>query len=147
MKASLHIDIPCPIDDVFDAACNHVVEWSKTCVEDEVLEDRDGVGTRFRMVTEDNGRRMDFEGEVTAWDPPTHSAVFMTGKYFHLDVGYDLEPIEAGTRLTQNTNVIPQGFMRVMFFLFGWLMKRANCEAQDNELESLREFCIERAKG
>ena len=44
-------------------------------VEDEVIEDKNGVGTTFRCVTEERGRRMVFQGVVTLWEPPTKSAI------------------------------------------------------------------------
>ena len=66
MKQSACIEIDCPIDDVFRLTNDHVAEWSIIVVEDEVIEQKpDGVGTTFRTVTEERGRRMEFDGIVT----------------------------------------------------------------------------------
>jgi hypothetical protein len=63
------VEIDRPIDEVFTYTNEKVPEWSLTVVEDEVIEDKSGVGTTFRCVTEERGRRMDFQGVITQWEP------------------------------------------------------------------------------
>jgi hypothetical protein len=59
MKQQASVEIDRPIDEVFDYTNNHVAEWSITIVENEVIEEKpEGVGSTFRCVTEDHGRRM-----------------------------------------------------------------------------------------
>ena len=41
--------------------------------------------------------------------------------------------------MTQESTVSGKGFVRLMFVLFGWLMKKQGCDAVQNELESLKE--------
>jgi hypothetical protein len=139
MQSELTVEIARPIAEVFDFATNHVAEWSLTVVEDRVVEEQpDGVGTTFRVVTEEKGRRMEFDGVVTRHEPPVASSVVLRGAHFDIDVDYLFEDLGGRTRLTQRSKVTGKGFIKVMFFLFGWLMKRAGCKAQENELANLK---------
>ncbi|MFG0334909.1 MAG: hypothetical protein ACF8TS_16255, partial [Maioricimonas sp. JB049] len=80
MQSEGSIVIDRPIEEVFHLTCDRVPEWSLVVVEEETLERTpDGAGTRFRTVTEDHGRRMEFEGVVTRYEPPTLSAIQLTG--------------------------------------------------------------------
>ena len=115
-----------------------VAEWSLTVVEDEMIEDKDGVGTTFRCVTEERGRRMEFEGVVTVWEPPTRSAIQLIGKSFDIEAEYRFEDLNGRTRVTQESTVSGKGMVKVMFFLFGWLMNKQGCKAVQNELENLK---------
>ena len=75
MRSTLSVEVDRPIAEVFDYSMNNVSEWSITCVEDEVLQEKpEGVGTTFRIVTEERGQRMEFQGVVTRHEPPTASA-------------------------------------------------------------------------
>jgi len=71
MDSQVSIEIDRPIEQVFNAANECITEWSVTCVSDEIIEDKGGVGTTFRMVTQERGKEMEFTGEVTRWDPPS----------------------------------------------------------------------------
>lgn len=146
MQSRVSIDVDRPIAQVFEYTNENLSEWSLTCVEDEVIEEKNGggVGTTFRVVTEEKGRRMEFTGTVTRYDVPTHSACFLVGDHFDIDVSYTYEDLgESRTRVTIESNVTGKGFVRVMFFLFGWLMKSSGCKAQENELTSLKRHCEE----
>jgi Polyketide cyclase / dehydrase and lipid transport len=138
MHSLASVEIDRPINEVFTYANEKVAEWSLTVVEDEVIEDKDGVGTTFRCVTEEKGRRMEFQGVVTHWEPPTRSAVNLTGPMFDIEAEYRFEDLNGRTRVTQESTVKGKGFVKVMFFLFGWLMKKQGCKAVTNELESLK---------
>lgn len=140
-KASVEIDRP--IAEVFDRTNNHVPEWSITVVSDEVVEEQPGqVGTTFKIVTEERGKKMDFDGTVVGWKEPTHSSIELRGKFFDIDCDYDFEDLgDNRTRVTQSSKVHPKGFFKVMFFLLGWMMRKSGCKAVDNELQSLKRFC------
>ncbi len=143
MKQSLSVDIPRPREAVFPTVLDNLSEWSEACAEDEVLEKvGDGeAGTTFRVVTEERGRRMEFQGVVTAHEPPRHSAVSLTGPAFDIDVAYDFDELEGGTRVTQTSEVKPKGFFKVLFFLMKPLIKRQGCDAQTKELDAMRAYC------
>ena len=139
MHSLASVEIDRPIDEVFVYTNEKVAEWSLTVVEDETIEDKGGVGTTFRCVTEERGRRMEFDGIVTAWEPPTRSAIQLTGKSFDIEAEYRFEDLDGRTRVTQESTVSGKGFVRIVFFLFGWAMNKQGCKAVSNELESLKQ--------
>ena len=59
-----------------------------------------------------------------------------------MEAAYTFESLGEGhARVTQNSDVTPKGFLKVFFFLFGWLMKKGGCGAQQKELENLKRLC------
>jgi hypothetical protein len=140
MQQGSSVEIDRPIEEVFDYALNNVAEWSITVVEDEVLEEKSGggVGTTFRTVTEEKGRRMEFQGVVKQYERPTLHAITLTGQHFDIDIEYRFEDLGGRTRLTQQSEVTGKGFVKVMFVLFGWLINKSGCKAVENELMSLK---------
>ncbi len=139
MHSHASVEIDRPIDEVFVYTNEHVADWSLTVVENELIEQHNGVGTEFRCVTEDHGQRMVFDGVVTAWEPPTRSAISLTGKSFDIEAEYRFEDLNGRTRVTQESWVRGKGLLKVFFFLFGWLMKKQGCDATQKELESLKQ--------
>lgn len=134
------IEINRPIEEVFDYTMNNATEWSNIMEEHEMIhETEDGVGSTFRLVTVDRGRRMDFEGEVTHHRPPTESAIVMRGKQFDLEVAYQFEDLGGSTKVSQRSVVHAKGFMKVMMVLLGWMMKKSSCDALDKEFASLKQ--------
>jgi len=145
MESTCSIEIGRPIEAVFDYTLNKISEWSIVVVEDEVTSDGPvGVGTTFRTVTEERGDRMEFDGKVTKHEPHTTHSVTMKGKSFDLEVDYTFEDLNGSTRITQHSRVNEKGFLKVFFFLFGWLMKKGGCDAQQKELENLKRLCESR---
>ncbi len=140
MKTTGSIEIEKPIDEVFDYTINHTPEWSDIVVSDEVLLEQPGeVGTTFRTVTEERGQRMEFRGKVTQSDPPNSKTVTMEGEQFDLWVEYRFAPLATRrTRVTQTSVVTPKGGLKVIFFLFGWMMKAGGCRALEKELANLK---------
>ena len=142
MKSEGSVEIDRPIGEVFRLTNDHVAEWSTIVVENEVFDEKpEGVGTTFRTVTDDRGRRMEFRGVVTRHEPPHASAIHMTGDMFDLDVVYLFEDLGGRTRVTQISDVTGKGFFKVFLGLFGWLMKGSSCAALDKELQGLKAFC------
>ena len=142
MRNQGSVEIDCPIEDVFDLTSNRVSEWSIVVVEDEALDEKpEGVGTTFRSVSEDHGRRIEFQGVVTGHEPPYFSAIRLTGDTFDIDVEYTFEELEHRTRVTQRSEVTAKGFFRVLLFLCGWMMRKSSCKALQKELDSLKQFC------
>jgi hypothetical protein len=142
MHSTGSIVIDRPIDEVFKLTNEYVAEWSIVVVEEERDEQTpDVVGSRFRTVTEDHGRKMEFQGVVTDYDVPTYSAVQLTGDAFDIKAEYTFEDLDGKTRVTQNSDVQGKGLFKVFFFLFGWAMKKSSCKAAQDEMESLKQFC------
>ena len=142
MESTSSIEIDRPIEAVFDCTLYRISEWSIIVVEDEVTSDGPvGVGTTFRTVTEERGNRMEFDGKVTKHEPHTAHSVTMKGKSFDLEVDYTFEDLNGRTQVMQHSRVNAKGFLKVFFFLFGWLMKKGGCDAQQKELENLKRLC------
>lgn len=140
MQTAGSIEIDAPIEHVFDYAIHHVPEWSTIVVEDECVEQTaDWVGSKLRIVTEERGRRMVFEGTIKRHLPPTDHALEMVGKYFDLDVEYRFEDLGGRTRVTQRSAVRPKGLLKVVFLLFGWLMAKSGCDSLEKELQRLKD--------
>ena len=139
MQTETSVEIERPIQEVFDYTTGNVAEWSIIVVSDEVIDEKpEGVGTTFRMVTEDRGHRMEFDGVVTRHAPPTASTVVMRGKQFDIEADYRFEDLGGRTRVTQRSTVNAKGFVKAIFFLFGWMMRKSSCKAQENELLNLK---------
>jgi hypothetical protein len=49
----------------------------------------------------------------------------------------------AGTRVTQQSTAAPRGLLKVLFLLFGWMMKKASCKALERELDNLKRLLEE----
>ncbi len=142
MRSKASVEIACPIEEVFRLTNEHVPEWSIVVVADEVLDEKpEGVGTTFRTVTEDHGRRMEFDGIVTRHEPPHTSAVRLTNSMLHIETEYLFESTQTGTRVTQEADVRARGLMRFPFFLMGIFMRKASCKSSEKELLSLKAFC------
>jgi len=142
MRTEGSIEIDRPIHEVFRLTNEDVAKWSIVVVEDELIEGSpDGVGSKFRIVTEDHGKRMEFQGVVTAYDPPYASAVKMTGPLFDIEAAYSFEDLGYRTKVTQLSNVQGKGFLRLFFLLFGWMLNKTSCDAQAKELNSLKKYC------
>lgn len=139
MKAQASVEINRPIDEVFDFTNNHVVEWSLTVVEDTVVnETLERVGTTFKCVTQSRGQRLEFQGVVTRWESPHVSAINLVGDTFDIEAAYFFETTSYGTRVTQKSVISPKGFLKVVFFLCGWMMGKAGCNEAQKELDNLK---------
>ena len=142
MKTTGSIEIKGKIDDIFRWATEDIAYWSSIVVEDYVVDEKPGmVGTTFKSITEDRGQRMEFDGTVTENDPPRRHRATLIGKQFDIDVLYELEEVGEKVRLTQTSVVNPKGFVKAIFFLFGWAMKKSSCKALDDELQRLATYC------
>lgn len=146
MKQQITVEIDRPIEEVFTYTIDHVAEWSSIVVEDTMIEEKPGrVGSTFLNITEDHGRRMEFQGTVTRHEPPNISACHLAGDSFDIDVEYVFADLGGRTRLTQHSDVTPKGLLRVFFFLFGWMMHKSGCKAAENELLNLKRVLEEGA--
>ena len=142
MKTEASVEIDRPIEEVFDKAFECVPAWSTIVVEAQPIEETpEVVGSTFKTITEDRGRRMEFLGIVTEYQRPQRSRVEMVNKAFDLDVLYLFEATATGTRMTQMSEVKPKGITKVIMALVGLAMRKSSCEAQQKELNGLKAFC------
>ena len=145
MQTEGSVEIDRPIHEVFRLTTEDVAKWSIVVVEDEVIEVKpQGVGTRFRTVTEERGQRMEFQGVVTAHDPPYATAVKMIGPMFDIEAAYTFEDLGYRTKVTQFSTVTGKGFLKLFFLLCGWMFKKASRDALAKELNSLKAYCESR---
>jgi len=140
MRNEQSVEIDRPIAEVFDFAMNNTVKWVEIVVEDEVVEDKNngGVGTRIHVVTDEKGRRMEFDGVVTRYEPPNVSAVLLMGPYFDLDIEYTFQDLAGRTRVTQVSSAKGKGFTKVMLFLLGWMMRSAGRKSLEKDFATLK---------
>jgi len=143
MRNEVSVEIDRPIEEVFRLTNEHIAEWSIVVVEDEVLDKKTdgGVGTTFRTVTENRGKRMEFMGVVTRHEPPHACAVHMTSDMLDIETEFTFQDLSGRTRVTQNASVTGRGYYKLFMFLFGWIMNKSNCESSVNELNNLKKFC------
>jgi len=149
MQQQASIEIDRPIREVFEYTTRNVADWSLTVIEDVPLETTPdgGVGSTFRCVTEDHGCKMEFEGTVTKWEPPTLSAIHLIGKQFDIDALYTFEDLGERTRVTQVSVVQAKTmFTKVMFFFVGLFASTSGCKAAMKEMESLKQKMEQRAQ-
>lgn len=141
MKQTHHIDIQAPPEKVFRVLDDpeKIIEWSAGVVENENLTETEGkVGSTFRQVYEERGRRMEFQGVVTRYEQDHAIGVHLEGSGFNLDVDYSLQPIESGTRLVQDSEVHFKGLWKVMAFVMTPFMKKAGCKQLEEDFGRLK---------
>lgn len=142
MRTELSVDIDRPIEPVFELTTGDVTKWSVTCIHEELIEEKPGVvGSTFKIVTSDNGREMEFMGQVTEHEPPKLSRVTLVGPAFDLDVLYTFESVGGKTRVTQVSDVKGKGLFKFVLSLMGRVFRKSACKSQENELEGLKRFC------
>lgn len=118
MKTSKITLINAPNSNVFLWLEDHdrLLKWVPNLVEDEALvETPERVGSRFRQVFLENGRKMEMVGEITDYIENERMRVDITGDMFDLDVDYLLKGLSDNqTELTQNTEIRFKGFMKIL---------------------------------
>ena len=122
MKSNYSIDIDAAPATVFKWIYDteHNRQWLPNLVEATVVHTAPGnVGNRFHQVYVENGRRMEMDGVVTAYEQDRYLACEISGP-FQLKVTYRLENIGGRTRVTQNSEV---RFKGVLMKLIGALIK------------------------
>ena len=145
MNYSASIEIPASRAKVFEwlRDSTRLRQWVPNLEEDELLHDAGGggVGTRFRQVYVENGRRMEMEGEVVAFEQDRYLACDIHGKLFNLWVDYRLERANLGTRLTQTAKITFNNFvLRLIGRLMAGAMRKKSAEQATTQLEKLREL-------
>ena len=95
------------------------------------------VGATFRQPIREGGRVVTYDGEIIAYEPPTHFGVRLSNPEFAMELDYRLSPLdEQATRLDYQVNTTyMSAFARVMGMLFMWLTRRIAYR----QIERLRE--------
>lgn len=146
MKQTHHVDIQASPEKVFSVLDDpsNIVKWAGGVVENENLDVKDeNVGTTFRQVYDEKGRRMEFQGVVTKYEKDRAMGVHLEGSGFDLDVDYTLQPMAGGTRLVQDSEVHFKGLWKVMGVLMMPFMKKAGCKQLEEDFGRLKAMCEE----
>ena len=143
MKSSYSIDIEAKPEHVFhwmDDA-QRVMQWVPNLIENEDLQiTPEKVGSTFRQVYLENGRRMEMFGVVTAHEPNRRIRVEITGTSFDLDVDYRLDDLGGRTRVTQDTEVSFKGFLKVIGVIMMPLLKKSSQKQQEDSFAKLKQL-------
>ena len=142
MKTSTMTRINAPVTTVFLwlEDDNRLRQWIPNLIEDEALiETPERVGSRFRQVYLENGKRMEMTGEITEYVENERMRVEITGDMFDLDVEYILLAItDNQTELTQNTEIQFKGIMRLFAPIMSLVSKFSSKSPQTEAHEKLK---------
>lgn len=135
------IDAPASVIFLWLEDKDRLTQWIPNLFEDETLsETQDKIGSRFRQVFLENGRKMEMEGEITAYEPDARLRVMMTGEMFNLDVDYKLRALsERQTEVTQDSAIQFKGFLKLMAPLMGLMSKFSSKDPQAEAHARLKE--------
>lgn len=144
MRANYRLNINAPVGTVF----NLVDDDEKVKLWMDGLEEtlypwgrnrENPVGTKFRQKVREGGRMAEYDGEVIAYEKPTHLAIRIGNSEFLMQVDYRLTPGPTGTRLDYHAEMIEaRWFIRLMSRFFNWLTIRI-LERQMKKLKQLAE--------
>lgn len=142
MKTTYSLEIEAPPERVFHwlGHAKRALEWVPNLVESEDLEvTTNKVGSTFRHVYLERGRRMEMHGKVTAFEPNRRLTIEMRGDAFDLWVDYRAEDSGGRTRLTQESEARLKGFgMRIIAGLMRPLIAKAARQQQAKSFEKLK---------
>ena len=146
MKTSLTtiIDAPAALVFLWLDDNERLLKWVPNLIKDEALTDMPGkVGSTFAQTFLENGREMEMEGEITAFEENERMRVYMKNKMFELDVDYHLKALsETQTEVTQHTKIYVKGFMKLLFPLMGLMSKMSKKDPQADAHARLK-ACVE----
>ncbi len=121
-------------------------QWLPNIVENEVVRETENkVGSTWRQVYEENGRRMEMFGTTTVYEPFKRTSCQITGKMFDLYIDYLLDDIDGQTVLTQNTVINTKGVFKLMGFLMRTVMRKSQDKQTDESFSKLKRFDEEEA--
>jgi hypothetical protein len=113
--------------------------WIPNLVENEQLKTTEnGIGSTFRQVYLERGRRMEMRGVVTAFEANRRLACHIQGEQFDLDVDYQLVDIGGRTRLTQDSQVHMKGLFKVIGPILSPLFKKASSKQAEDSSGKLK---------
>ena len=141
MKTCYSVEIDAPPERVFYWLDNphRVMQWLPNVVENEnLVVTPNKVGSTFRQVYVENGRRIEMFGTVTAYEANRRLASEITGKQFDLSVDYRLEDLGGRTRLTQEAEPRFKGIFKIVGLLLMPLVKKAYEKQQDDCFATLK---------
>jgi len=144
MKLTYTIDINSTPEIVFSwlGTPERAMMWQTSVSKTEILhETPDMIGTTFREIVEENGRRVEMNGVVTDYRKDQVLAMHLDSKYNNVDVEYRLEEIGGRTRLTMISNIRLRSFLRVFSIILWPAFKKKLLRQLNREYARLKELC------
>jgi hypothetical protein len=112
------------------------LEWMGALTESEPLTDgHAGVGSRYRDVFVDHGKRVELEAEVVRYEPPGYLEVRLRGDGVESTSCQTLEETGTGTRLTA---VIETEYTKRLLRMVAGVVTRHAQERLESDLENLK---------
>jgi len=124
-------------------------KWVPNLVEDEPLLDTpENVGSRFRQVFLENGKKMEMIGEITAYVENERLRVMIIGDMFELDVDYILKALsESQTEVTQHSQIKFNGLFKLFAPLMFLMSKFSSKDPQADAHQTLKAMAEAEYKG
>ena len=144
MKLTYTMDINSTPEIVFSwlGTPERAMMWQTSVSKTEILHETPNmIGTTFREIVEENGRRVEMNGVVTDYRKDQVLAMHLDSKYNNVDVEYRLEEIGGRTRLTMISNIRLRSFLRVFSIILWPAFKKKLLGQLNREYASLKELC------
>lgn len=144
MKLAYTIDINSTPEIVFSwlSTPERAMMWQTSVSKTEILHETPNmIGTTFREIVEENGRRVEMNGVVTDYRKDQVLAMHLDSKYNNVDVEYRLEEIGGRTRLTMISNIRLRSFLRVFSIILWPAFKKKLLRQLNREYARLKELC------
>ncbi len=146
MKLECEVIVDRPIQQVWDYANNpdNLTKWLNDFVRYEQLTgdvSAPKVGDTSNHTYDQNGREFTMHEKITAYDPPNHIKLFMTSKWFDMEIINKFDQISpTQTKLFAGAEFVRIGWiMRIMFLFSSKKKMRTDHERQINKLKELIE--------
>ncbi len=146
MNCHCEVIINKPIQQVWDYANNpdNLKYWLNDFVRYEHLTgdiDAPKIGDTSNQVYDQNGKEFTLKEEIIAYDPPHHVTLFMTHKWFDMNIVNDLEAIAPDkTKLIATADTVRTNLMMKIMMLFMSKSKmQTDHEKQINKLKEMVE--------
>jgi uncharacterized protein YndB with AHSA1/START domain len=126
---------------IYDKDCN--LQWLPNLVEATMVDEKPGgVGSTFRQIYLENGRRIEMRGVVTAYEQDRYLACDIRSDAIDLVVEYRLDDLGSRTRVTQNSRLGFKGIaMKIAGVLLNPMMRRMSARQYSIAFDKLR-ACI-----
>lgn len=148
METRESISIDAPIELVFEAVTERVLEWSPTIVRREPLDDSyPEIGSKFQSEVDhgNQSKSTTFEGVVTLYERPHAMAYRLRHENYDIETGFMLDDRNGPTVVIQRSNFEVSGWIGWIYKLAQQTMLKAVRVALRRELECLKAFSEQEA--
>jgi uncharacterized protein YndB with AHSA1/START domain len=144
MQINYTIEIESNPETVFSwlAKPEKAMVWMKSVTKTEVLsETADMVGTTFKEVVGEDGKCIEMQGIVTAYDPNKLISFHLSSSIHVVDVEYRIEKTGNLVRLTISSNIRWKFPMNILSRFIGSKIKTGILDQLKEESENLKKLC------